>query len=218
MLFRFHLADPNPPSAPSASPYYTEYNKTTGEILRDVAFGNFNATSIESYRAYSMQWTGRPLTVPDVGVAGSAVYASWNGATEVQTWSLMAGASESALTSVANATRTGFETALSGLGSNTYVAVAALDADGTCLGVSTVYSVASSTLTSTAGPCPNGTTIATTSTSYSSSSASASAAAASATGTATSTSSATTSGAGSVARGGVLGALVAVAAVVAALC
>ena len=165
-----------------------------------------------------MQWIGKPLTVPDLGISGSAVYASWNGATEVRTWSLMAGTSASALTSVANGTRTGFETAIDGLGSNTYVAVAALDAYGTCLGVSTVYSVGSSAYTSTAGPCPNGTTIATTATSSSVTATSSSSAASTATGTAAAASNSATSGAGAGAHGGVLGGVLAAVAVMFALC
>jgi len=160
-----------------------------------------------------MQWTGTPLTVPDLGIADSDVYASWNGATEVATWSLMAGTSASSLTSVTNATRTGFETAITGMGSNTYVAVAALDADGACLGVSTVYSVGSSAYTSTAGSCPNGTIIATTETS---STATAVAGSSSSSSTAAATTAATTtSGAGSV-RGGVLSGVLAMAGLLAA--
>lgn len=210
-----------------ASPYYSEYS-LNGTLIQDVAFGSSASTSVESYRAYKFAWTGQPLTVPDLGVSNSSVYASWNGATTVSSWSLMAGTSATNLTSVSNTTRSGFETELSGLASNTYVAVAALGEDGSCLAVSTVWSTASSAFTSTAGPCPNGTTIATSETSWvsgasgtSDSAATASAATQAATSTATPTSSSSSTSSTSGAAAGVKGSLVAllaVAGVFVALC
>jgi hypothetical protein len=56
-------------------------------------------------------------------------YASWNGATSVATWRLLAGPSDGELRQIADIPRTGFETILSEVvpADATWVAVAALD-------------------------------------------------------------------------------------------
>jgi hypothetical protein len=63
------------------------------------------------------------------------VYASWNGATEVASWRVLAGSSPAALRPAASAPRSGFETAIAvaGAPAGAYVAVQALDAAGTVL-------------------------------------------------------------------------------------
>ena len=61
---------------------------------------------------------------------------SWNGATNVASWRVLAGASASALTPVASAPKTGFQTTISVPVSAAYVAVQALDASGAVLGTS----------------------------------------------------------------------------------
>jgi hypothetical protein len=50
----------------------------------------------DSYRAFRFPWTGGPQDVPTVtagpGAEGEVtLYASWNGATEVATWEVLAG-------------------------------------------------------------------------------------------------------------------------------
>ncbi|HEX8714345.1 MAG TPA: hypothetical protein VF706_02160, partial [Solirubrobacteraceae bacterium] len=71
---------------------------------------------------------------------GAVVYASWNGATEVASWRVLAGPSPTSLAPVAGAARSGFETALAApsLASRAYVQVQALDARGTVIGASRV--------------------------------------------------------------------------------
>jgi hypothetical protein len=64
------------------------------------------------------------------------VYASWNGATTVAGWRVLAGESENALAPVASGAFSGFETALAVPGAPSYVAVQALDAAGNVLGSS----------------------------------------------------------------------------------
>jgi hypothetical protein len=59
--------------------------------------------------------------------AGLAMYVSWNGATNVSSWSAMGGPSESNLSPIANASRSGFETIINAT-ANAFVSVAALDA------------------------------------------------------------------------------------------
>ena len=74
-----------------AEPYVTEY-APTGTVL-------YNAhlpAKTESYRSYRFQWTGTPTDTPAVAVAAGGgwhmtVYASWNGATTVASWQVLAG-------------------------------------------------------------------------------------------------------------------------------
>jgi hypothetical protein len=97
----------------------------------------------ESYRAYALPWSGQPTEPPAVVVAAGAggkpvAYASWNGATSVASWRLLAGSSPANLSPVASAPRSGFETAIAlpAGGSFAYVAAQALDGSGAVIGVS----------------------------------------------------------------------------------
>ena len=89
----------------------------------------------DSYRGYRFPWTGAPKGRPSVAATGDAVYASWNGATDVATWELLAGPSADALASVREIPRAGFETRIDG-GEGAYVAVRAKNAAGEVLGTS----------------------------------------------------------------------------------
>jgi hypothetical protein len=68
------------------------------------------------------------------------VYASWNGATRVAAWSVLAGPTATSLHPVARAPRAGFETAIALQAGTTgpYVTVQALDATGAVLGTAAV--------------------------------------------------------------------------------
>lgn len=125
-------------------PYFSEFSPS-GQLLFDVHMPNAD----QSYRGYRFPWVGTPSEAPAVAAAaGSAgsqagasgavttVYASWNGATQVASWRVLAGASANALAAVAAAPRGGFETAISVPGAQGYVAVQALDASGAVLGSS----------------------------------------------------------------------------------
>jgi hypothetical protein len=120
-----------------SQPAFSEFSEN-GRLLLDgqLAKGNDN------YRAYRAQWTGRPATAPSVvakkaqGTARIRVFASWNGATDVARWELLAGPSPDDLRRVAAASREGFETAITGSSSGRYVAVRALSKAGHVLGAS----------------------------------------------------------------------------------
>jgi hypothetical protein len=93
-----------------------------------------------SYRATVEQWVGKPL-YPPVATArrtGSkaTVYASWNGATEVASWRVLAGQGGTAQQPLATAQKLGFETAIGVPGGYTTFRVQALDASGRVLGTS----------------------------------------------------------------------------------
>jgi hypothetical protein len=66
------------------------------------------------------------------------VYASWNGATEIAKWSVLAGKDRSSLAPVGSQDWDGFETAIAVNSSGPYFRVLALDARGTELGRSDV--------------------------------------------------------------------------------
>jgi hypothetical protein len=125
-------------------PYFSEFSPS-GQLLFDAHM----AKSDQSYRGYRFQWEGQPTEAPAIAAATTAakntagatgaattVYASWNGATQVASWRVLAGASSGALAPVASAPRTGFETTIATPGAEGYVAVQALNASGAVLGTS----------------------------------------------------------------------------------
>ena len=119
-----------------AEPYFSEYT-SAGTLVFDAHMPK----GAESYRGYRFQWTGYPTGAPSVAVAAgsggtTSVYASWNGATQIASWQVLAGTSPSGLTVAASAPKSGFETSISTPGKPTYVAVQALSAEGTVLGTS----------------------------------------------------------------------------------
>jgi hypothetical protein len=118
-----------------AVPAVTEFTRR-GHIVFDARFAG---AQDGSYRASRAEWTGLPARRPDVAAERRggrvAVWASWNGATEVARWELLGGDARDALVPLGSARRSGFETAL-GARAARYVAVRALDASGTVLGTS----------------------------------------------------------------------------------
>jgi hypothetical protein len=120
--------------------YFSEL-APTGQVL-------FNAhlpPTWESYRTFVFPWSGDPSQPPAVAATRSpgahgtlTVYASWNGATEVVSWRVLAGASSTSLEPLVSAPKSGFETAIAlprGV-SGRYVAVQAHNAAGAVIGSS----------------------------------------------------------------------------------
>jgi hypothetical protein len=104
-------------------PQFTEFGPR-GTIVFD---GRWGRGRMDSYRAYRFPWVGRPTQPPDVAVDGDAVYVSWNGATEVRKWQLLAGPEKNRLRPVRTVPKAGFETAIPLPGGPAWVAVRALD-------------------------------------------------------------------------------------------
>jgi Arylsulfotransferase (ASST) len=104
-------------------PRFTEFGPR-GTIRFD---GRFGRGRVDSYRAYRFSWTGRPTRPPAVAVSGGKLYVSWNGATQVRKWRLLAGADRDSLRPVLTVPRTGFETAIPLRGAVKWVAAQALD-------------------------------------------------------------------------------------------
>jgi hypothetical protein len=120
-----------------AQPYFSEF-AANGELLLD---GQYPLND-QSYRAFTFSWTGHPADKPAVAVRpnparGSAVHVSWNGATDVETWKVLAGRSASALAAAGSQRRAGFETIISVNSEGPYFAVTAHDSTGRQLGRST---------------------------------------------------------------------------------
>jgi hypothetical protein len=101
------------------------------------------------YRAFRFPWTARPLTPPAVLASlnntgeETIIHASWNGATEVASWRVLAGESTGSLTVRATIPASGFESSTTLPQKYTRVAVQALDSAGHPLGASPAAQVIS---------------------------------------------------------------------------
>ncbi len=115
-------------------PYFSEFDGA-GHLVFDGRFVDANT----SYRAYRFVWSGTPKTQPKLAVAAGSgadtAYASWNGATDVASWRVLGGRSASAVSSVTNAPKAGFETQVN-VPAQPYMAVQALNSAGHVVGTS----------------------------------------------------------------------------------
>jgi hypothetical protein len=120
-----------------AQPYVSELSRS-GALLFDAYFGDGKppGKDADSYRAYRFVWHGQPKNRPVVVVAGDAAYASWNGATEVVRWQVLAGPAAAQLKPVQTVARNGFETPIRLTKSAAFYAVKALGRSGKVLGTS----------------------------------------------------------------------------------
>jgi hypothetical protein len=121
-----------------SQPFFSEYGKR-GKLLLDARWPGPDL----SYRAYLQNWVGKPYYPPSGAVrtrgGRTTVYASWDGATQVTGWRVLAGADGKHLKVVATARKSGFETQVK-LGSSSKVyKVQALDRKGHVLRSSGVF-------------------------------------------------------------------------------
>lgn len=90
-----------------------------------------------SYRVRRSPWKAvpheRPVAVARADATGTTVYASWNGATEVASWQVLAGETPGRLDVAGTSPRTGFETAVTVATRGGWFAARALDAAGNAL-------------------------------------------------------------------------------------
>jgi hypothetical protein len=117
-------------------PNFTEYD-ASGHVLLDGTLGR----NVQDFRTYLSPWSGQPTTPPSVlakaaGAGALSVAVSWNGATNVASWRVLAGASPGALAPVASAAKSGFQSTITAPSSGPYVAVQALDGAGAVIGSS----------------------------------------------------------------------------------
>ncbi|MBV8693682.1 MAG: hypothetical protein JOY57_18650, partial [Actinobacteria bacterium] len=128
-----------------ARPYFTEFSRT-GQILLDAVFPGADL----NYRAYLSNWVGTPFFPPSGAARKShgkdVVYASWDGATQVVSWRVLAGSNAGHLaTVVSSTTKTNFETSITLTKTYNAFKVQALDSKGHVLGTSKAFSVPKAT-------------------------------------------------------------------------
>ena len=118
------------------NPLFSQFD-AGGRLVFDARFRDPDA---ESYRAYRLPWSARPASRPALVArargAGMVVYASWNGATAVAAWRVVAPGGRAAPAVLARAPRAGFETAIRVARRAPRIAVQALDAGGRVLATS----------------------------------------------------------------------------------
>ena len=119
-----------------SAPFISEFSHD-GKLLFDAAF----PPDGESYRAFRFPWNGLPIDDPSVAVEQGPegrvkLYASWNGATEFDSWEVLAGPRPHQLEPLGSVPRDGFETVMLVQTSDSYLAVRAKDPSGRILGTS----------------------------------------------------------------------------------
>jgi hypothetical protein len=138
------LADQNTLVGFGGVPAISEYAKD-GALLYDA----HQPYDTSFYRAFRFRWSGLPSSPPAVAAAlndtaeETIVHASWNGATGVSSWRVLAGNDPASLTAQATIPASGFESSTTLPKKYTSVAVQALDAAGRVLATSKAASVIS---------------------------------------------------------------------------
>jgi hypothetical protein len=117
-----------------SAPHFSEFDHH-GKLLFDAAY----PAESESYRAFRFPWSGQPTDDPAIVVELGAedkitIYASWNGATEVTTWQVVAGSVPDRLEPLVSVPHQGFETMITLHTTEPYVGLNALNGSGRVLG------------------------------------------------------------------------------------
>jgi hypothetical protein len=120
-----------------AEPYVSEYSPSGRQV-----FDASMPPASQSYRAFRFPWSAQPASSPTLAIAtdradGSHVaYVSWNGATQVASWQVLAGPSRRLLKRVRAVSDGGFETTIPLTSDGPWFEVRALDSSGAVLGTS----------------------------------------------------------------------------------
>ncbi len=119
--------------------FFSEYTKS-GKLLLNAQWPGSDL----SYRTFVQNWVGTPFFGPSGAVrkahGQTTVYASWDGATQVAAWRVLAGPNAKHLTVVvASKAKSGFETAIPIKGSFKAYKLQALDARGRVLRTSGTF-------------------------------------------------------------------------------
>ena len=118
--------------------YISEYDHQDRLVME----ARFLSDRLRMFKAFKYEWKGYPkepplLKVLPVGLSqgqtGSAFYASWNGATEVDSWNLYGGHDSPSLKLLANVKRRGFETSWFTAELINWARAEAVDVDGNVL-------------------------------------------------------------------------------------
>jgi len=125
-----------------SAPYFTEFATGSGQQLFSLHFKK----PLQSYRGFRFPWWGQPRTPPSVAASANGsqttVYASWNGATTVSAWQLLAGQTRNPalMNRVAKFPKSYFETTMTVSSKQPYIAVQALNSAGQVIGTSAAVS------------------------------------------------------------------------------
>ena len=138
------LADGNTLVGYGSVPAISEYGKA-GALLLDA----HQPFDMSFYRAFRFPWSGRPLSPPAVLASlnntgeETIVHTSWNGATDVASWRVLAGERPDSLKPQTVIGDEAFESSTTLPAKHTYAAAQALDAAGHVLGTSQTVKVIS---------------------------------------------------------------------------
>jgi hypothetical protein len=136
------LADGNTFVGWGSAPYFTEFATGSGRQL----FSLHLKKPLQSYRGFRFPWWGQPKTPPSVAASANGskttVYASWNGATTVTAWQVLAGSSKNPalMARVGRFPKSYFETTMTVTSKQPYIAVQALNSSGQAIGTSAAVS------------------------------------------------------------------------------
>jgi hypothetical protein len=131
------LADGNTLVGYGGVPAISEYD-SAGHLVFDA----HQPLDMSFYRAFRFPWSARPKTPPAILASlnntseETIVHASWNGATNVASWRILAGRQPDALTAQATIVADGFESSTSLPRRYAYAAAQALDSSGRVIGAS----------------------------------------------------------------------------------
>ncbi|MGH2888631.1 MAG: arylsulfotransferase family protein [Solirubrobacteraceae bacterium] len=119
-------------------PYFSEF-AADGTLLLDGQL----PVGVRSYRAFTADWVGHPSDRPRIvaranPATGFVIHASWNGATEIDHWTVLGGAQQSSLAPVGSQQWSGFETVIAVKSKGPYFCAVALDEHNNELGRSEV--------------------------------------------------------------------------------
>jgi hypothetical protein len=120
-----------------STPFFSQFT-ANGRLVFDASL----PVDDGSYREFNYPWNATPRTRPVVAVRRSSptrvsLYASWNGATTVARWQVLAGPGAGSLSLVGSAPARGFETKITVSSSASSLAVRALGSSGRVLASST---------------------------------------------------------------------------------
>jgi hypothetical protein len=119
-----------------STPYFSEFSRSgesekRGKLVFDAQLPKGDGT----YRVLREEWEGTPNTLPKLvaereSISEVALYASWNGATQVASWRVLGGESAESLTALGTYPWSGFETKMAVESTDTAYEVQALDSSG----------------------------------------------------------------------------------------
>jgi hypothetical protein len=117
-------------------PDFVEFSQS-GHVLLAGELGR----NVQDFRTYFGSWSGQPKTAPAIAAQRAAkgtvtVEASWNGATDIASWKVLAGSSVGSLSPVTTVVKHEFETMVTVHTTALRIAVAALSTSGATLATS----------------------------------------------------------------------------------